>query len=275
MRDDPTTAYAYPSTGNHCSYCQPPAVPLLEHQGAYCLSGDYKNCPAYGQAAGQPFPLQYKVRSRSGRGPGLRLLAIAIGLALLVFTGWRVFPGYFGLSLPSAPEMAPAASLPALAVTVPASASPTRPSPTPVPATRTPARPTKPAPTAVPGQVHALEVPIEVDGRQLLIHRVMGGESFEALERAYATSSDVILALNYSLSSPLWANSLVVLAPGSTALDPALPAFQPYQVGEPEITLAELARKLEVDPSLLGRYNNCPDPCQLEAGDWLLVPRMK
>jgi hypothetical protein len=202
--------------------------------------------------------------------------ALALGLALLAFSAWQLLPGLAsgrpGPPLPPAPGMVAAASpLPAVAATP----SPSRTAPTKIRPSKTPTRSTLPAPTAAPEQVHALEVPVEVDGRQLLIHRVMGGESFEALERTFATSTDVILALNYSLSSPLWANSLVVLAPGSTALDPATPAFQPYQVGEPEISLPELARKLDVDPSLLGRYNHCPDPCQLQAGDWLLVPRMK
>jgi len=51
-----------------------------------------------------------------------------------------------------------------------------------------------------------------------------------------------------------------------------LPAFQPYEVTEAEITSDELAGRFKVDPALLRRYNACDDNCRLGAGDWLIIP---
>jgi len=127
-------------------------------------------------------------------------------------------------------------------------------------------------PTSLPPQPHALEIPIPVGERQFLLHRVTEGENFEVLEKNYDTLTDVILAINDSISSPLWVDSVIVILPGVKTLDPQLPVFQPHQVTG-ELSIEQLALELNVDLDLLKYYNNCPDVCLLSAGDWLIVPR--
>jgi LysM repeat protein len=119
--------------------------------------------------------------------------------------------------------------------------------------------------------VHALEIPIAIGERKLLIHCVLAGETFEMLAQTYTTTSEVIRALNPSLNPPLLANRAIVISPGLQSIDPALPAFQAYEVTEAEITIDELAQKLEVDSMLLRNFNACPDNCRLAAGDWLII----
>jgi len=67
MKNDPKTSFAYPTSGNYCCHCQPFAIPLLEHQGTYCLGDKYKDCPVYEQAANRPLPPQLRMRGHSKR----------------------------------------------------------------------------------------------------------------------------------------------------------------------------------------------------------------
>ncbi len=113
--------------------------------------------------------------------------------------------------------------------------------------------------------VHALDTPIQAGGHEFLIHRLEGGQDYQELAAAYQTSVDVIHSLNPQ------GGDLVVLSPGLQSADPSLPAFQAYHVSAAQ-SLDQLAARLNVDPSLLRRYNDCPNGCRLESGDWLLVP---
>ena len=78
MWDDPHTCYAYPTSSNICTYCQPFASPLLEYQSVYCLSRDYKTCPAYQQPPDQALPLPQETRKRLKKLHIPQLLASAL-----------------------------------------------------------------------------------------------------------------------------------------------------------------------------------------------------
>jgi hypothetical protein len=119
--------------------------------------------------------------------------------------------------------------------------------------------------------LHPLEVPINIGKRQLLLHRVHGGESFELVSQTFFTSTDVIRSLNYSLPPTLWADSVIVVAPDLQTVDPSLPAFNVFEVTETS-TLDLVARKLNLPPQLLEWYNECTGSCSVVAGDWLIVP---
>ncbi len=138
--------------------------------------------------------------------------------------------------------------------------------------TNTAARPATRPPASLAQNGYALEFPFKVGELGFLLHRVREGENFEVLEETYATTSEVILAINDSLSSPLWVNRVIVISPGAQVADPEIPAFQPYEVTDEELLLSDLAEKMDADLALLQYYNNCPDTCRLAAGDWVIIP---
>jgi hypothetical protein len=148
------------------------------------------------------------------------------------------------------------------------------PSKTPIPPTATHSQPDALQRAAFQSQRHALEIPFSVDEHSFLIHRVRAGESLAVLEVTYVTTSEVILALNDSLSAPLKASSVIVISPGVQVVDRHLPAFRPHEVKD-KISIDELARQLNVSTELLRYYNDCSNNCRLVTGDWLIVPNIE
>ncbi len=118
---------------------------------------------------------------------------------------------------------------------------------------------------------HSLEIPIG-RGQLFLIHRVVGGENLNTLAERYQTSLEAILAVNYSLDTPIWADTLVVIPLGVKNPE-GLPIFEPYQVVDDQITAEALAQKLACDAALFKQYNLLADGEQLRRGDWFLIPR--
>ncbi len=116
---------------------------------------------------------------------------------------------------------------------------------------------------ASPPQVHALEVLINVDGQEFLIHRAVWSETFEMVDATYRTKPEAIRPLNYSMKPSLWANNQIVISLGLQTVDPALPAFQTYELSK-ETTIDQLAVKLNVDPVLLKCYNACTESCNAD-----------
>lgn len=276
MKHDPGTSYAYPTPGNYCGHAQPRAAPTQAHQEACCFGAAYAACPVYQQSHGRPFPVQLKAKEISHRKP-LASSYLLVTLALLLISGgWWIFNAAPAWLLPrdspSVPLLIPVTSLSRtpLATETSPSAVPTK---TAVAPTKTPLRPPTVTPTLAQ-PTRTLEFPFKVGEQTYLVHRVREGENFEVLEETYVTSTGVILALNDSLSSPLWVNSVIVIAPGVQAVDPELPAFRPYEVTE-KVSIDELARQLNAHPDLLRYYNNCSENCRLSVGDWLIVPYPK
>ncbi len=304
--DDPNLHYAYASAGNRCYRCGQPAAPRFAHQDAYCLRGAEQDCPVFKNPAPHAFPSELRLGQERPRGlpvfAGLAV-AIAIGLGALGFGALRFFPQGF------APPPTPAMVLigPPLATASPTNTLvPTRtPAPTPLPLstptgpTPTPTRTPTKTPTATPTRTptrtptttvthtptntptltpwplrHPLEVPFDVDGHRLLLHWVSAGETFDSVNAKYRTTSEVIRSLNASVMASLWANTVIVLAPGLQTVDPELPTFRVLQVVQPPvpITIDDLAIQFRVDPELLRRYNGCSDACPLASWDWVLIP---
>jgi hypothetical protein len=118
-------------------------------------------------------------------------------------------------------------------------------------------------------------VPVSVADHEYLIHLAMDSEGFDYLAKTYKTSVDVIRAINYLLPPAIWVNLPIVVSPGMTSVDPALPALQAYKVVDQEISVEDLAAKLQVDVSLFKLYTACPDGCNFSQGDWVIVPHSK
>jgi hypothetical protein len=279
MRHDPKTSFIFPARGNLCYHCKSPAIPSLEHQGSFCINGAYTRCPIYINAKEQLFPAQFRIKESSQHKLDLRLLALFIGIVLFVFVIGQsgILGGIKGWSLVLIPAPTSTAFLQPIF-----SATTALPQPSAMPALATKTKiptpihiPTHTSTPTVTPQAHALDIPVQVEGRRFIIHRVLEGEGIEILAKNYATKPDVIRMLNYKIPPIVWANLAIVLLPGVQNVDPALPVFQAYQVVDQEITVEELAQKLNADAASLRFYNACPEICRLKAGDWLIVPHAK
>ena len=274
MRNDPGTSFRYPTLGNYCCHCQPPAVAHLEHQEAYCFRDAYPECPVYRQPASQPLPIALKANIRSHHRP-LRKLVILVLALLLLIAAWKTLLPQRGAAGQSNPVTASSTHL--IPVSGPDTPVPTDP-PVPTPSntrispTGTPFQPDALQQAAFHSRAYVLEIPVTIGEHSFLLHRVHEGESFDVLEITYVTTRKVLLRLNASLSPPLRAGSVIVIVPGLQTADPELPAFQPYQVSDEEISMDDLAQKLEVEPSLLRDFNPCSRTCRLTTGNWVLVP---
>jgi len=261
LLDDPGGYYAYPSPYNRCYHCKQPATPLLEHQENCCLSGKHKDCRVYWQSRKKPFPasLQAPGAVRQTQSALWRTaLGIAVGVMAIGYAAFRFVPSAFSL-----PRVDP---LPASVTAQPSLAPPPTATHSPVPtstriATGTPVPPT-----------HDLEVPFEIDGHKLLMHKVGAGDIFETIEARYETTPEVLRALNYSLKGTLLGNTVIVIAPGLQKVDPALPSFWVREVDGTAVTIDELAQQYHVDAAVLRHYNGCSGACSLSVGDWILIP---
>ncbi|MFZ5878375.1 MAG: hypothetical protein ACOY0R_03300 [Chloroflexota bacterium] len=289
LRGDPHSLMLFISPHNCCHRCKPVAFVNLEHQNDYCLAATHINCPVYSAEADRPLPraLRLKHTPQGNRLPWMAWLALLLLLAgaLAIFLQ-QLFAAPALLEPTAAPAIEssvtpPPASTPTLqptptASTVP-SLTPTQPSPTPsqtpiatpAAATFTPSLSVSATAASLPR--HALEVPIG-RGQQFLIHRVLSGENLNTLAETYQTSIDAILAVNYDLAVPIWADTLVVL-PLETASPQGLPILEPYQLSEAGLTAETLAQRLGFDLDRFNTVNDLAAGETLNTGDWFLIPR--
>lgn len=56
MKQDRSTAFAYPSPGNYCYNCKVPTSPAEDHQERFCLTTARNECPVYNQEENNTFP---------------------------------------------------------------------------------------------------------------------------------------------------------------------------------------------------------------------------
>lgn len=272
LRDDPSTAFAYPNLTNTCFKCAHPQIPRLEQQSAACLTAAHLNCPVYRQpaeSAAFPAELAWAGGSsrRAGRFPLWAWVALGFGLFLAGLTLWWLF-------------FRPAASAPVpLTSTVSAATATLKPPKVGVtapPPTLTPIPPTAtvtltPSLTPLPPQVHTLDQPVNVNGQPFILHRIVDGEQLTLLTKRYQTSVEVLTAINFTPPAPVWVGRVLVLAPGLLEV-PAILPLDPYQVTE-ATRLEDLAVSLGADPQLMLTYNGCNPGCELVAGDWVMAPR--
>jgi LysM repeat protein len=106
---------------------------------------------------------------------------------------------------------------------------------------------------------------------QLLIHRVILGESLPLLAKRYGSSSEAIQKINYQMPVPLWEGWMVVIPLKTTDVS-ALPVFKTYQVKESSLTLEKVAQSLDVNLDLIQRYNPLQAEDVLPVDCWLLIP---
>jgi hypothetical protein len=276
LKDDPTTSRTHPSTANYCFHCKVPAVPVLEHQEAYCLAKAHTKCIVYTQPEIKRFPkniMEPGMGQILGRESIWKFVILAVGILSIGFVLWKVFQSF------SAGQV-PATSTSVLPVT-PSSATPrillpnittTSQPPTPILTSVPPIPEPSLTPTEFPPQIHALEVPIMVGDQPFLMHRIIEGEQIISLAKQNQTTIDVLQNINIIPPAPFYAGKVIVIAPGLLVVDPNSPPLKAYQVTDKEIGIKDLAGKLGVDLTMLELYNRCSDACRLVKGEWLLIP---
>lgn len=300
--DDPDTSLAFPSVWNYCHRARPIVPPILKHQGEFCLSKHYQQCPVFLHQ--QTAPEAEHIRSPLSRVKKFRRfsrrnIAIAlVSLGVIFLLGWVIMADRsFPLPITGAPPAASITPAPIAAVT-PLPTRTARPTPTrthlatataplgkitiyPYNTTtrtvvKTPVLPDTAtlAPTTfstVSLSKHQLEVPIGTH-KKFVIHKVLIGESISQYADKYKTSSDAIVMVNYDLQIPVWVDKLVIIPMGFTEVA-NLPIFEAYEVTKAGKTLESLAQELGVAVDDLKYYNAISTSESLAVGDWLLIPR--
>jgi hypothetical protein len=296
LQDDHQSLMAYISPQNCCYRCKPIVSVDLDQQNNYCLGAAYGKCPVYNREVGKPLPraLQFRESQRSVRSGSSRIAVISVILIVLITAGiWinsRKSQSGLMTSISPASAIVQSIDLPTNKApvtdtprTLPVMAVPTTfetPGPTftltvsPFPSltpTSSSATSTQVEQTTATGlSARSLEVPIG-RGQAYLIHRIISGENLPILAQKYQTSAEALTAINFKLTVPIWAESLIVIPLG--VIDPAgLPIFEPFQIVDDQITPEALAGKLSFDVEAFKSFNDLTSDEKLQKGDWVLIP---
>ena len=273
--DDPGSSNAFSSTWNCCFHSKSPTVPSFEHQKAMCLTTEHVSCPVYQAKKGSSFPNSLRYKDKGSK----RIYVYVVSILLLVLAGWLAsvmlnLPAKTMQSLPNPGQGATTIKVTDTALVrmtatlqLPATSIPT------AQITLTPASTSDLPDTII--KTPDLETPFKVGSDEFVIHRVKDGEGLDYLAKVYNTTPAVIQATNYSLSSPIWVDSIIIIRPETTSLGPQEPVFQAYQVTDQIISFEKLAQNLNVDLVELKYYNACADRCSVTKGAWILIARKK
>jgi hypothetical protein len=282
---DSKTPAIFPTERNLCYHPRPARAVLNTHQQEYCLAAKHQDCPVFKDPAAAPNSEFLYTQSLLGRKQGVFpfvltfLVLLCAGLGVWYYRD-ALFAAAMSARTPLSQPLAPAPIATPLQAQSPESAATTlasgplatmlvTPTATPRPTDTSPPPTETASVTPPPG----LGMPI---GRNpaLVIHRVAPGESLNTIASLYGSSETAIRAVNLMLPIPLWENWLVIV-PYQTEEVGDLPLFEAYQVNVEGITVANLARQLAVDVTLLAQYNNLEQSDFFANGQWVLVPYMR
>ncbi len=286
QKHDQNTSYNYPSRGTYCHKINPPQRVQVTHQAERCLKSEYEQCPIYSQGELNKLSEDIIVIRKSKLNQKRLWSGISVILALLIVASLFFFEPVLPLEIfemneektleeinieiTITPSSLPVSTL-ALTQTNPPQPSliPTR---TPTPITISTATSTSttiartPFPTVGPG----LTTPFGPD-KSYLIHSVRGGESFAFLENKYATTTEVIEAINTSENHGLWSGRKLVIMPGQ-ASPTDLPKFEVVFLDR-DMDLIEIAGMYSASIEDIRYYNSLGLSTEtIPAGRWLIIP---
>jgi len=291
LRDDPATAYGFPSRWNYCHGVRPITPPSLAQQREVCLTTGYASCPAIeaGKKKSLPKGLRWRevgaVRKLIGR-----WIIVVASLTLLILGG-LIFSGYW---VPSWVENVPVPAWMQKTTTNTPTEAPAVITETDTPtvviktATVTPEKSiVSETPTLSEENIAATQTEIALENRcayqlespfdsargQFIFYEVAPGESMTILTERYETTQSALEAVNYFLPSPLWAELVIVIPLNRTNID-GLPLFKPVLLDEEDISVEELAQSLFVSAVELIEFNQLDPSCRSFQG-WILVPAEK
>jgi hypothetical protein len=107
--------------------------------------------------------------------------------------------------------------------------------------------------------------------RNLLVHRVLPGESIAMLANEYVTTEDAIRAVNYGMGETLWAHTLVVI-PFERSNVSGIPPMTAYLIDVSSISIETLAVEKSVDVELLRTWNALPKGYLFHLGEVFIIP---
>jgi hypothetical protein len=93
VKNDKTTAFAFPAPGNICYNCKIPTSPSEIHQKKFCLTTARNECPVYNQDKNKPFPPNLSsVRETSQNSYSLwdKVLWISLGLIVILVISYLI-----------------------------------------------------------------------------------------------------------------------------------------------------------------------------------------
>jgi len=240
------------------------------------LLRSYEQCEFYQSNEVKAIPRE--IAAPAGMGKPIRAAIILISLLVIAGAALMGTPGGKNLRSGLFPSLSesPVDISNAASATVPASEVILHTTNTPTPAWIAIDTPTPRLVETVAAQplLHGIEVTKMPPGSKqgYLVHVVAAGETLEVIAEDYNTTVLAILAVNYKLKPPVWAQYPIVI-PVNTKDAVGLPAFKVYVVNDHEMIMAEaLADVLGVEATALEYYNLCTGNCQFNKGDVLLVP---
>lgn len=281
--NDSATSLGFPSEANCCYRFNPPVNVKFDHQENFCLGKEYLSCPVY-QGLMDRKLIEWDEVEGSGRNQNRKslnraALLIALFALILIITlgvaywrGWWVFSRGTVPVSPTSTKIesgtTPTAFLTAtFSVTPIVKDTPTLPLTATSPATVSPTATLRPSNTPT-------NVPTTKMSSKYTIHQVKPGEGLEILAKQYQTTPEAIKALNYYIPTPLWSDWLIVIPVGIKNPE-GLPSLQAYINYTEGITLADLAKKLVTDVSLLAELNAMNATDKIAYKQPLIVPRVK
>lgn len=258
LKDDATTAFAFPSRWNHCYKAEPTAVPVLSYQRDTCLS-DFGECPVFTRtkAAALPSGLREDVKKKHSK----KLYLVG---NLLLFVGVLAALFYFK-ALPFSQW-----ELPFSTATIIPSALPS-PTKTPAPPTATPLA-TLETKTPLPS-VSMCAYPTDVSfGSQVQysVHQVLAGENMSVIALHHESIPEVVQVVNPWLTIPLRGDEVIIVPVGAKSIEGLVP-LQAVLLDESDLSVKDLADQLSVDVADLMAFNNLDANCSDFHG-WVVIP---
>jgi LysM repeat protein len=263
LKGDSGTALAFPSYQNCCYHAKPVDVVSIEHQRKHCLSKQFVECPVYQKEENGRLPKDLRSRHPDEQKiktwiPIMALIVVVVvGLVAYIVFGFFKIPGMQGVPLGGTPT-----STPTTATVIVSTA--TR---TPIAVVKITVTKTLSTPTVA---FFSLETPIS-GNPQLVLHRVLSGESFNYLAQKNNTTVQAIKAINFDLQDALTIDKVLVI-PINIIDVTGIPAFSCYEVEADGMTVEEVANLKQVEEALILKYNLLPDGHLLSKGEWLLIP---
>ncbi|MDO8754049.1 MAG: LysM domain-containing protein, partial [Anaerolineales bacterium] len=106
-----------------------------------------------------------------------------------------------------------------------------------------------PTSAAIANQPYSLDIPFG-GVRKFVIHRVVAGDNLIVIANRFGSSVESILAVNYSLLTPIKVDMLVII-PFEINNPLGLPILEPYQVVSAQISIEEIAALVQTDLELI------------------------
>lgn len=281
LRADRESFVAYPSLLNCCYHTHNTAIIAEEYQNSTCLTEEYPTCPVFQLrnlgnlppiAVAPDYDRRYRVKYWSKR--------VILAIALLAISGllWFVFTKTPLRSVLAAQGQDDDSTYqaPSYEYFIPTNEEY---------APRTGG--VNPGRTPIPTATFMWDAYAGLNGTEianlmtaqlnLKIYRVKTGDNLDALARAYRTTQDAILAINYTIRIPIYVDEIIVI-PENISDVSQLPKFETRKIQQ-RSTVEDISLINNCSNDLFRQYNQSVivEVNKIEyvlEGTWVLIPRL-